>query len=156
MAEVIGVGPVGPGLPWEAVQPAAGDPGRGCGYCVVSLPSFVPWRLRLLSPTAHVGAAHSLAHSHILRLTHSRLVSCSLVYSCTGTVHLWQTQSLGQVLVPTPAYLALLHPRLLRPLTHIVLCFKCTLILLVINSLVSYSSHSKNKVCVRLRGESAC
>lgn len=132
-------------------------PGKGMWLlrCIPSL-VFVPWRLRLLSPTAHVGAAHSLAHSHILRLTHSTLVPCSLVYSCTGTVHLWQTQSLGQVLVPAPAYLALLHPRLLRPLTHIVLCFKCTLILLMINSLVSYSSHSKNKVCVRLRGESAC
>lgn len=139
------MGPVGSGLPWEAAQPAAGDPGGGCGYCVVFPPSLAPWCLCLLSPTAHVGAIRTHTHSGSLtpRLPPNLLMSllarghlCPLANSSTQAgAH---THTCGP---------ARLYPPLRVTLTHTILCLKCTLILLMIKKRVSYSNHSKIK-CV--------
>lgn len=102
-------------------------------------------------PHSHPGA-HACSHPLLTRgcRSHTHAYSGSLTphlppyLFMSLLVHghraLGQTQSLRRVLVPTPAYLALVHPSLALPLTHTILCFKCTLIPLMIDRLLSYSN----------------
>lgn len=121
MAEVIGTDPpsAGPGRPREVAW-ALGPGGlvARVGDMVIALDSFLT-------------SAH--AQSHTLSLTpglftHTGAHSHSLAHMHTSTCSL------------APSSLPHSHTH-----AHTVLCFKCTLSLLIINTLARYSNHSKIK-----------
>lgn len=127
MAEVIGTDPpsTGPGRPREAAW-APGRGGRGLvarvGGMVIALDpsSLTRQRPRLVS--------HALAHPwaclHTLVPTHTHLHTHAPICSHTGTLP-------GHTHSHTHA--------------HTVLCFECTLGLLIIDTLARYSNHSNVK-----------
>lgn len=108
-----------------------GPEGRGCGYCVVFFPSSAPWRAYACSrplltwePLART-LTHTQAHSQHTCPLLVRELTCTRALCLSGKLN-----HSGRCLYPQLFTWHFLHPPLLRPLTHIILWFKCTLILL--------------------------
>lgn len=141
MAEVIGTGPQTPALGSHRMRcgPWGWGLGARAGDAVIALDSFLAH-----TPVPTPGLTH--ARSPLGLLTHTLARCCPVTHA--GTL----THTSTCTLAPSPSCHSHTHTH-----THTIHCFKCTLSLLIINILASYSNHSKIKYgYVGEQGESAC